>query len=213
MLRKVTAACMIFVAGSTAAFAGAASGYLGLDAGIIDSIYKMSGAISATGDSYGQTAGSRGGNATAFAGYGMMVNEKYYLGGELHVSDASNKTNVLTFTDSATGVTGTITAYTRYSYGISFIPAMIYNDVFTGYLRLGLVNTRFDTKVAAGASNRTNNNVTGGEAGVGVQVKIDEHFSVRGEYVFTAYRAYNTLGFHIQPTTDQVNVGIVYGFC
>jgi len=136
----------------------------------------------------------RGVPFNVFAGYGGIVNQNFYLAGEL----------------AATLATGDIQdngLKSSYGYGVSILPGVMLSDHTLAFGRAGIVRSRFP---------KQNSNSTGGELGLGLQTSLTQDIDLRGEYDFVAYRAINstTNGTHYStsPRSDQFNVALVYKF-
>lgn len=126
-----------------------------------------------------------------FIGYGGVVNQNFYLAGELfstlwsmNISD-NNKLK------------------TSYSYGMSFIPGVMLSDHTLMYLRFGVLGSRFSQQSLTRA---------GGQLGLGMQTSLTQNFDVRAEYDYVAYRSYNDAGGSVLPRSDQVSLGLIYKF-
>ena len=133
--------------------------------------------------------GGRNANVNIFGGYGSAINQNIYLGGEVF----ANKT------------TGDIfySISNRFSYGASFIPGLLLSDHTMLYARAGLVNSSYDGYGHI-------ENISGLQAGLGLQTSLTQKVDLRAEYVYSNYeRAFNN---DFKPSTDQVNLGVVYKF-
>jgi opacity protein-like surface antigen len=133
----------------------------------------------------------RGLPANIFVGYGATIGEGVYLGGEVfgNVATATITDNGL---KSSTG------------YGVSFMPGIMLSDHTVGFIRLGIVRTKFQP---SGASD---NSVTGGQLGVGMQTALMQNWDVRGEYVFSTYQGLGQISGN--PKTDEFLLGLAYKF-
>jgi opacity protein-like surface antigen len=155
------------------------------------------------GGSIGITANTSSSNAVGsyrgvpfnvFAGYGGVVNQSFYLAGELGatLATADIQDNGLK---------------SSYGYGASIIPGVMLSDHTLGFARAGVVRARFP---------KQNSNSTGGEFGVGLQTSLTQCLDLRAEYDFIAYRSINgkTGGkaYTASPRSDQFNLGLVYKF-
>jgi opacity protein-like surface antigen len=89
-------------------------------------------------------------------------------------------------------------ARTTYSYGLSFLPGLLLTEYVIAYLRLGYSATRF------WGPNATK---SGGQFGVGLQSDLTDNWSLRGEYIYTAYSNISYLG---SPRSDQYGIGLIY---
>lgn len=175
MFKKLLVAGAILATTSTAAFAVGAP-YLGASLGIVDN--------TSTNGNF------RGAPLTVSGGYGAVVNQNFYLAGEVF------------------GTLGTLTLknnanmnnlQSTYGYGVSFIPGVMLSDHTMTYARLGLVETRFT---------HYNETVTGGQVGLGIQTSVTQNWDLRGEYDYTSYQKFKS----ISGTTDAFNLGLVYKF-
>ena len=168
-------------------------------------------------DTYGHTMdpGEYSPLIEAFAGFGRMVYDRYYYGGELYVNstfgDAS--ANVTTMDISSTHVK----LKTRDSVGLSIIPGILLNEHTLAYGRIGAVETHFESLVSVSLMPRgtlKGRNQPGVELGIGLQTVITEHVDARLEFTHTYYKSFkiqhNTYSIH--PLSDRANIGIVYKF-
>jgi opacity protein-like surface antigen len=123
-------------------------------------------------------------------GYGGLL-DNYYLAGELFAIPAtatfSNKVN-----------NGGISAKVTRSFGVSILPGLVLNRLLIGYLRFGVVTSKFTSP---------NTMKMGGQAGVGLQTGFNEHWDLRGEYIYTAYKSIAKLG---TPKSYEIGIGVIY---
>lgn len=133
---------------------------------------------------------------TLFGGYSMLW-DQLYGAVEIFVSDAAviNNYNYNVLGDARNG-----SANSSWSYGISVLPGYMLNDQVLGFLRLGVLNTRFTT---AGG-----NNETGGQVGLGMQTSLTPCWDLRGEWDYNFYNSMN-IG---APKSQQFNLGLLYKF-
>lgn len=136
----------------------------------------------------------RGVPFNVFAGYGGIVNQNFYLAGEL----------------TATLGTGDIQdngLKSSYGYGVSVLPGVMLSDHTLGFARVGVVRARFP---------KQNSNSTGGQFGVGLQTSLTQCVDLRGEYDFVAYRSVSGrssgVNYSVSPRSDQFNLALVYKF-
>lgn len=174
MFKKTLVAVAIVAASSTIAMAGAAP-YMGAAIGIQDNI----------GNGY-----SRLMPANLFAGYGGTIgqSQNVYLAGEVFAVPA-------TYSFKNSGLDRT-----TYGYGASIIPGLMLSDHTLGYVRAGVVKSRFS---------HASESVTGGQLGLGLQTSLSQNVDLRGEYVYTAYRSVDRVS---SPKADQANLGLIYKF-
>lgn len=123
-------------------------------------------------------------------GYGDLSNN-IYLAGEIFAA-AGN----LTINDSHNRASRS--AKITRTFGASFIPGMMLNEKVLGFLRLGIVNSKF---------NGPNTTKTGGQIGVGLQTSLNPCWDIRGEYDFSAYRSMSGIG---SPKVNEIGVGVIY---
>lgn len=124
------------------------------------------------------------------AGYGALLSQNLYLGGEVFgtLGTASLNDNGLK---------------TTYGYGISILPGIMLSEHTLTYARAGVVRSHFTP------SSSSNRNVNGGQLGLGMQVGLTQNLDLRGEYVYTAYQSFSGIS---TPRQDQFNLGLVYKF-
>lgn len=130
----------------------------------------------------------RGVTGNLAAGYGGIVSPNFYLGGELFAVPGS------------LSVSGSNTTKTSWGVGASIIPGVMFSDKTMGYARLGAIESRFTSPGSA---------KLGGQVGLGIQTNLCQNWDLRGEYVWTKYP---TVKYITAPTTDAVNLGVVYKF-
>lgn len=179
MAKKIIIASLMAVI-SSVSFAGPGSSpYLGTSLGVT---------VNSSTNVGGDAAVYRGVPLKVFAGYGAVINQNFYLAGELSgvagSAQMSSKNNMRT----------------SYGYGASVLPGVMLSDQTLAYLRGGVVRTEFSN---------VNNMATGAEMGVGLQTFLTQNFDLRGEYDYTAYRTVS--GIHA-PSADSYDLGLVYKF-
>lgn len=174
MFKKLLVAAAI-LASSSVAFAAAP--YVGASVGLSDT---------QIGD-----FGGRNPNFNIFGGYGAMINQSIYLGGEAFVGKATGEIDNFS------------TLSNRYIYGASFIPGLMLSEHTMIYARAGLDNASYDVF-------GDDETITGVQAGLGMQVGLTQNLDLRGEYVYSNYNAFK--GNDVKPTNDQFNLGLVYKF-
>ena len=199
MLKKLLIATAVLATSSTIAFAG--SPYVGVGLGVDNTSTKISNNLVTV-----NKFGARSALLNVFAGYGALVNQNIYLGGELFINGTSNQAKVTTANSYAK-----ITS--RSSYGISFMPGVMLGDHTLAYARAGIVKGQFRSQAAiAGQYASQTNNVVGGQLGLGLQTSVAQNVDLRGEYVYTGYRSYKIAGTKFNASTDQFNLGVIYKF-
>lgn len=200
MFKKMLVTTAILAAASSAY---AAAPYVGGSIGVLDTLYNVK--ETASGSTF--NTGGRNPNFTIFGGYGAVVNQNIYLGGEVFANTATGTL------DGASTDDASVKYETRYTYGASFIPGFMLTDHTMVYGRLGVVRASFNVNASVpGETSNTNDSVTGGQAGLGVQTNLMQNLDLRGEYVYSDYNSFTESGVKTSPTSDQFNVGLVYKF-
>jgi len=129
------------------------------------------------------TNGARYMPINVFAGYGAIVSPGLYVAGEL----GADLTSV--------NLSNTSSLKTTHGLGVSVIPGVMLSDNTMLYGRLGIIRSKFSTRYA-----------NGGQLGLGMETRMAQNVSVRGEYVYTSYNRSQS------PKSDQFNLGLVYKF-
>ncbi len=201
MFKKLILASAILAASSSVAFA-ATGPYVGASVGVNSGTFNLKNPGVANYE-----LGGRGAIGNLFAGYGTLVSQSIYLGGEAFV-DATNTQSKTTIGSSKA------TVNERYGYGISFIPGVMISNDTMAYARVGVVRSSFQAKSsAAGVSTYSKSKtLTGGQIGVGMQTSLTQNVDLRGEYDYTSYRSQKFAGTQVQPRTDAFTVGLIYKF-
>lgn len=133
-------------------------------------------------------------SGTILGGYGGVVNQNFYLAGELaaELGTTSISSNTLS---------GTTSVKTSYGYSLGILPGLMLSDHTMAFARLGIVRSRFSS---------ASTNSTGGQAGVGLQTSLAQCWDLRGEYIYTGYNSVS--GVSGNPRADQYNVSLLYKF-
>lgn len=181
MMKKILFASALLVSAHVALATPAP--YLGGSAGI-------------TANTSSQGVGSyRGMPFSGFVGYGGVLDQNFYLAGEV--------TGTLATAD----VTNGGLLKTSYGYGISVLPGMMLSDHTLAFVRLGVLRTNFSN---------ANSMLTGGQFGFGIQTTLTQNVDLRGEYDFIAYRSNSDFDHatysSLSPRSDTFNLGLVYKF-
>lgn len=187
MLKKLFLASAIAAAASSAV---AGAPYVGAGIGIINNSanVKSNAGVSSTLGAY------RGMPFNLYAGYGGIVNQNFYLAGELN-----GTVGTANITDSNnTGLKST------YGLGASILPGVMLSDRTLAYARAGVVRTRFP--------DNSGSTRTGGQFGLGMQTSMVQNVDLRGEYTFVAYQSKNTSFGSLAPRSDQFNLSLIYKF-
>ncbi|HEX4044647.1 MAG TPA: outer membrane beta-barrel protein [Gammaproteobacteria bacterium] len=143
---------------------------------------------------------ARGVPFEVFAGYGGVISESLYLGGEITGTVATAEIS------SSGGVK------TTYGYGASIMPGIMLSDHTLAFVRAGVVRSQFSS---------VDDKATGGQFGVGIQTLLTQNIDLRLEYAFTAYQSVGkvtNVGGNVidgkldAPRSDAFNIGLVYKF-
>jgi len=126
------------------------------------------------------------------AGYGGIFRDSMYLAGEVF---GEPRSITLQNTQSSTGVN----LKARYSYGASLVPGYDIDGTLMAYGRLGISYVRFDKM------NATRN---GCQLGLGLEYRLNEVWSARGEYDYIAYSSVAD----VSPRDNQILVSVLYHF-
>jgi opacity protein-like surface antigen len=191
MLKKFLLASSVLAIISSAVIASPAP-YIGAELGVVTNTSSKV-AVSKVGKFVASQPGNyRGVPFSVFAGFGGVVNQNFYLAGELNgtlgTGDFTNNNGMKT----------------SYGYGASVIPGIMVSDHTLAYARAGIVRTRFSN---------ANSLETGGRFGLGMQTSVMQNIDVRGEYDFTAYGAFNNkIAKVAAPRSDAFNLGLIYKF-
>ena len=161
--------------------AASSAPYVGASLGIVNNS-TSSGVVN------GAAGVFRGLPFNVFAGYGGLLDQGFYLAGELTGTLGTGEIS------NANGLK------TTYGYGASIIPGVQLSDHTLAFARAGVVRSRFSSVNAMS---------TGGQVGLGLQTSLTQNVDLRGEYDFTAYRSVSTVG---APRSDAFTVGLVYKF-
>ncbi|OAI48973.1 hypothetical protein AYO45_03800 [Gammaproteobacteria bacterium SCGC AG-212-F23] len=142
----------------------------------------------------------RGMVGTVSLGYGSIINQNFYFGGELFADLGTG-----TITDNTSlvrpGVNST-SVKTTVGYGGSLLPGLMFSEHTMGFLRLSLLQDRFSS---------AHSTVTGGQAGVGLQTNVTQCWDLRGEYDYTGFKTVPGNGTGT-TRSDQFMLGLVYKF-
>jgi opacity protein-like surface antigen len=148
--------------------------------------------------------GSNGEALGIFGGLSRLVAQKYYVAGEVFVSDSSTKTANKVIDGYGT----TAKLRTTYSYGLSALPGYKVSSDTLLFARVGVVRTKFELTQHPGGTQT--NVATGGQAGIGLALSLGKNLDLRGEYTYSAYATFHCLGNKISPRSNELSVGFVY---
>jgi opacity protein-like surface antigen len=176
MFKKLLIATAILATTSSIAMANSSAPYLGASLGVNTT-------TASNGVSY------RGVPITIFGGYGAILNQSIYLGGELF-----GTVGTITLNNNNSVTTSVKTSY---GYGASFIPGYVLADRTMLFARLGLVRTDFSS---------IGSYSTGAQLGMGLQTNLMQNWDIRGEYDYTGYNRISG----VTPKSDLFNLGFIY---
>lgn len=200
MLKKLILATAI-LALTNVAYANGAP-YLGASVGVNTDTFKLT---NDANDSL--TFGGRGAVGNVFAGYGTMLTQSFYLGGEIFADLTSTSSDINIDSDNVND-----SFKEKYGYGISLIPGLALSDQTMAYVRLGAVRSKFEVKETSPASATDSKTLNGAQFGFGIQTNLTQNVYLRGEYDFVTYRSATFNGNDTKPRTDQFNLGLIYKF-
>ncbi|MES2217219.1 MAG: outer membrane beta-barrel protein [Pseudomonadota bacterium] len=161
-----------------------------------------------------------------FAGFGMYLNERFYLGGEVFMnnSGASQSQN---FTVNTSDLAGTVGSYTKVSagpsWGISLLPGWKVNNKSRVYVRFGYNQAYLRSQsnyavtsggiVTSGASAILSQWQGGFNYGLGIETAVYPNVSIRTEYSHTGYESFaDGNGTINSPSDNQLMVSLIYHF-
>lgn len=157
--------------------------------------------------------GAQGFAGGLFLGYGMMMNDWFYFGGEIVGNWTSADENFST-TDTST--------YTNkfeadYNYGIALYPGVKMTDATLTFVKLGWNWANVETKetVTGAANGKKSETVNGFALGVGMETLLMDDWSLRGEFSHTFYSDFRTGGVYntrVSPSDNQAMLGLIYHF-
>ena len=186
MFKKLILVTAMMVASSVALANGAP--YVGASAGVNTDVFNVK-------DDFGNTInfGGRGAVGNIFAGYGAMISQSFYLGGEVFANRR--------FMTIRNGPNNANDLRPSYQWGVSVLPGIVFDSYSLGYARFGAVSSRFG---------KIGETKTGVQVGAGLEVKAISTVYLNGEYTYTRYRSLSAvIG---APTSDQFSLGVVFRF-
>lgn len=137
----------------------------------------------------------RGMPVNIFIGYGGVITQCFYLGGELF-----GTLGTFDLTDD-TGLK------TSYGFGLAIIPGLMLSDQTLAYLRFGILRAKFS---------RAEEMSNAGQFGLGLQTIVTQNVDLRVEYDYVAYRSVSALinnsELSVTPRSDQFSVSLIYKF-
>src|SRR5690606_2453541 len=116
-------------------------------------------------------------------GYGMMMNDWFYLGGEVF-ANWSNADNSLTVTEGAASTN--LQFNVNSSYGLGLLPGIKMTDSTLTYIRLGWNWANLESKASSSGVSASKSNTSNGFVfGIGMETLIVDNWSLRGEFDHT----------------------------
>lgn len=203
--------------------------YLGAQVGY-DS-YRVRNSIAGSVDGVGFAANpvisANGWVGGLMLGYGMMVNEWFYLGGELFGNVSGVNQNMSAILDTTDGDSATTNFQVNGSYGLGVLPGIKMTDSTLTYVRLGwnwvnlkqkitVVDTDAVAPVPTTVSASNSNTTNGFVFGVGMETLIVDNWSLRGEFDHTWYSNFNAgtgaTTVSVGPSDNQYMLALLYHF-
>ncbi len=124
-------------------------------------------------------------NGGIFAGYGKIIKDKFWLGGELSYSRSSADYNA-----SNSGVA--ITLEQSQTFEASIRPGYLVQDDTLLYGRLGFVKTKFDATATDGTNSFSGSETLNGfRLGLGAEKIVKDNISLRLDGSYTNYEDYS----------------------
>ena len=146
-------------------------------------------------------------DGTLSVGYGHLWNQWFYLGGEIF---GGNSIRMKNFGPQNIAQARIKNVRTSWNYGFDAIPGIMINDHTLGYVRGGVVNTRFQIQTAQFSVVETD--PTGWRVGVGMQTNVYKNLDVRFDYIYNQfYRQTNPIPIG-RPVMNLFEFGVVYRF-
>ncbi|HLB57421.1 MAG TPA: hypothetical protein VJL60_01255 [Gammaproteobacteria bacterium] len=223
MLKKIIIASTLLLVNTAFAFTlYGGTPYVGAQTGILYNLFQFNDGFA---NSY--TPGSQSIPYGVFVGIGGAISKYIYINGEGFLNGNTQIQARTTTLDGSNN--GQVELSSRYNYGGSILPGLIFNNNNTQvYLRLGFVRTNFYYTINVNSYVANNTTQTGFQSGIGIKTKltsINSHLELRGDYIYTNSLAFNTENFvnnntggsaitsyHINPTLGQFTIGVDYNF-
>ena|SRR6185312_5053387 len=211
MFKKIGISTALFlISTSTALATDVMLPYFGAEVGYDTGKWKLRDATSVQ-----TTSSSNGVFGGFFGGLSFTLAQRIFanievFGNESSTSIDSQQVNL------AGGGTSQVKLRMKYSYGGAVLPGFKFTDAVNGYLRLGILKSRFELHQAippaGSSSNWGDNNATGGQLGLGIQGNINDLWGVRAEYDYVTYNSFTIFGNNISAHDNQFKIGVLYKF-
>lgn len=95
---------------------------------------------------------------------------------------------------------GSMSLKTNQAFGGSFIPGIFLNELAVGYLRAGVIYTKFSSP---------NTYKVGAQFGVGLKIILSSYLDLNSDYIYTAYKTINNLG---TPKSNAFGLSLSFKF-
>ena len=159
---------------------------------------------------------ANGWSAGVALGYGQMINEWFYLGGEVFIN-ANNMEQNFNIGNTAPAYTYSNLTYSGPTYGIGLLPGIRITESTLTYGRLGWNEIVMKTEEAVtGGPNRTRSIARSGFVfGIGIETLIADNYSLRGEFDHTYFSSYNTFSVYntlVDSSSNQFMMTVLYHF-
>jgi opacity protein-like surface antigen len=163
-------------------------------------------------------------------GYGMMMNDWFYLGGEVFGNFSGVDQNMSSVLSTADGDNIQTSFQVNGSWGIGLLPGIKMTDSTLTYVRLGWnwanlkqTGSAFDADAVPTTFTGNKTNTSNGFVfGVGMETLIVDNWSLRGEFDHTWYSNYNAvaagpvggpnINVSTNPSDNQYMLAVLYHF-
>lgn len=203
MKQLLTATALLAVAGSAhagdfdGAYAGLNIGHNSTDVKITEDWTPSSFELGASGMDYG-----------LMDGYGQTVNGDIYLGAEMEANLSSADSKITYGAD-------TLKLSKKNSYGVAVRAGYDMGSVLP-YVRVGYNRAKFESELSGTYTGKGSDTLGGIALGAGMEAKVSDNVSLRGEFVHTAYgKSTDTDGTNTitaKPTENVARVGVAFRF-
>lgn len=197
------AAAMVAMASNASAssfdgfYAGGNLGYNSTDLKITETITPSSSEWDGNGADFG-----------LHAGYGKVVGSNFYVGGEIE----ANLSNA-DITESGNGIT--LKGEKEHSYGAAVRAGLVFDNIMP-YARLGYTKSKFKATSSGSLVGSSSESKSGVSYGAGLQAKVTDAVSVRGELVRTNYRKFSATNgvdtITLKPKDTVARIGVSVHF-
>lgn len=163
--------------------------------------------------SFNPTLNAKGWLGSLFAGYGQYYN-KFYLGGEV----SANTSNASAGYALGDHLNYNSSIHVGTSFGISLLPGYKINDSSLFYAKFGYARASIKVREALSVASpavayslSTTKWSNGLNYGIGLESIVYDNVSIRGEYNYINYSAFNTTtGARVTPADNQFVLSAIY---